>query len=97
MSKYLPDPVGQSAQGHPIYILVEDDGTRRYVVSKPEGAFYCDANGNVVSASPGRAGAWAGLLIGGALGALLGPWGAVAGAAAGAALGEVAEKAKNNA
>ncbi len=91
---YLPGEVTRSPEGYPVYILQEDDGTRRYVVARPDGNFYCDERG-VVQKPKSDESTWAGLLIGGALGALLGPWGALLGAAVGAVTGSAAEKAKN--
>lgn len=76
-----------------MYVLEEDNGLRRHVVVRPDGAFYSDERGNVQK-SGSQESTWAGLLIGGALGALFGPWGALAGAAIGAVTGSAAEKAK---
>lgn len=71
----------------------QDDGTRRWVVQKADGSFFCDAEGRPLTTGPSSESVWVGLLIGGALGALLGPWGAVMGAAIGAGAGEAANKA----
>ena len=93
VARYLPGPIAHSPEGHPIYILEEDNGVQRHVVVRPDGRFFCDERGNVLPAKSQES-TWAGLLIGGALGALFGPWGALAGAAIGAVTGSAAEKAK---
>ncbi len=90
---YEPGPHHYSQQGYPIWVLVEDDGTKRWVVQRPDGTFYSNIQGQpVVPQTADDKATLAGAAIGAAVGAMWGPVGAVIGGVLGAFLGKKASE-----